>query len=97
MALQLHTRNVTDGEDFNLDGDEGVLLLSYKMSNGAGDNATLTGNVPFKAASDNAAVNSEPITLGPGDGNVFVSDATQKAIELEINVVQGTMAIIVGF
>lgn len=96
-GLRLHTRQIEPADGaFVLDGSEGVLMLSYQMSNTSGDSAQLTGNIDFKASSDADAVPSEPVTIPAGGGNTFVSDANNKPITLSVTVLQGTLNLIIG-
>lgn len=96
MGLQLHTRNLGPAESMTLDGTEGVLMMSYQMSGADGDNGQITGTLPFKASSDLVAQPSEALDIPAGAGNVFTSDANQKALMLTIQCNQGTLKVIIG-
>jgi hypothetical protein len=97
MALRLHTRNLTAGQTMEIGPNNGVLMMSYQMSTGAGDSGTLLGNIDFRCDSDDTAVDSEPVVIPAGGGNVFASGDPQRALELEITCVQGTLKVIIGF
>jgi hypothetical protein len=97
MSFRLHTRNLTAGQSMTLGPTDGVLMISYQMSSGAGDNGTLEGNMDFKCASDSVTVASQPLAIAAGGGNVFVSPSTNAALEAVFTCVQGTLKVIIGF
>lgn len=96
MGLVLHTRNLTAGQSMVLDGTEGVIYISYVMSSGTSDAGTVTGTVSFKASSDPSPVASSAVALGPGQGNVFLSEPT-KPLAYSFGCVTGTLKVIIGF
>lgn len=89
--MKLHTQNLTSSDGvFTLDENDGVTMISFQMSSDTGDKATLLGTESF----NNVA--SEAVEISAGGGCVFQS-APNSSIALTIQVLQGTLKVIMGF
>jgi hypothetical protein len=97
MGMQINTQTVDAGNDFLINSNMGIMSVTYQMSNGTGDNGTITGNfVGIDSNGDPLA--NQPITIPAGGGNNFSTPNPQKPIDgVTLHCTQGTLNIILGY
>lgn len=96
-GLRVNTFNVTSvNSPYLVEASMNIQRLSYKMSNGASDAGTFTGNATIKnaAGTDQA---SQAVALGPGEGDTFISGSPEQPIDgLSFSVTTGTLRFIIA-
>ncbi len=91
--MTIYTRPLVAGESFTPTAAMNILYLSYQVSTGTGDNATLLGSAP--SPEDGSA--SQPVTVPAGGGDVFVDRETKPVQGMTITCNQGEVSLRIGY
>lgn len=94
MGMRVLTKKLTAGQSFTITANYHAAMFSFQLSTGQSDAGTYIGDGVNPV--DGSA--SEAIPIGPGGGQVFVSESADRPVTgITVTCTTGTIGINIGY